>query len=627
MAEHNERLKKPLAGLTLAALGVVYGDIGTSPLYAAKETFNPEHGIPLNTANVLGGLSAIFWALMIVVSLKYVILIMRASNKGEGGIMALLALASSAVKDHPRWVAPIMVLGVFGASLFYGDAVLTPAISVLSAVEGLEVGTAAFKPYVVPIAVGVVIGLFALQRQGTSLLGALFGPIAVLWFLAIAALGVRGIARAPEVLWAVNPLHALDFVTQHGYSSFVVLGAVLLAFTGAEALYADMGHFGKTPIRVAWFGLVFPALVLNYFGQGALLITNPKALDNPFYLLAPEWALYPMVALAAAATVIASQATISGTYSLTKQAIQLDYLPRMNVTQTSAREIGQIYIPGANWVLLVVILAAVIGFGSSTRLASAYGVAVTGTMLVTTILTFFVIRFAWGYNLFLSVAATGFFILIDAAFFSSSLLKIVEGGWFPLALGAIVFIVMTTWHRGREIAMAAQRRTGTSIDSFLSSLAEHPVPRVPGTAMYMAGNADSVPRVLLRNLACNKVLHERVVLLTVIFREVPWVSSDERIEVKTLSHGFCRLIIYFGFMDRPDVSKALALCKQHGLTLEPLQTWFLLSRATIVPTPGEGMAMWRERLFAAMGRHARTAGDYFNIPAGQVIELGTKIEI
>jgi KUP system potassium uptake protein len=556
-----------------------------------------------------------------------VILIMRASNKGEGGIMALLALASSAVKDHPRRYALIMVLGVFGASLFYGDAVLTPAISVLSAVEGLEVGTTALKPYVLPITVGVIIGLFALQRQGTSLVGALFGPVAVLWFLAIAALGIRGIASAPEVLWAFNPLHALDFVTQHGYSSFVVLGAVLLAFTGAEALYADMGHFGKAPIRIAWFGLVFPALVLNYFGQGALLITNPKALDNPFYLLAPDWALYPMVALATAATVIASQATISGTYSLTKQAIQLDYLPRMNVTQTSAREIGQIYIRGANWVLLVVIVAAVIGFGSSTRLASAYGVAVTGTMLVTTILTFFVIRFAWGYNLFLSVAATGFFILIDAAFFSSSLLKIVEGGWFPLALGAIVFTVMTTWHRGREIAMAMQKQTGTSVESFLDSLAKHPVPRVPGTAMFMAGNADAVPRALLRNFACNKVLHERVVLLTVIFREIPWVTSNERIEVKTLSDGFYRMIVRFGFMDRPDVSQALDLCKQHGLALEPLQTWFLLSRATVIPTPGKGMALWRERLFAAMARHARTAADYFNIPPAQVIEIGTKIEI
>ena len=379
--------------------------------------------------------------------------------------------------------------------------------------------------------------------------------MAVLWFLAIAALGICGIASAPEVLRAINPLHALAFVTQHGWSSFVVLGAVLLAFTGAEALYADMGHFGKAPIRIAWFGLVFPALVLNYFGQGALLITNAKAFDNPFYLLAPEWALYPMVALATAATVIASQATISGTYSLTKQAIQLDYLPRMDVTQTSPREIGQIYIRGANWILLLVIVAAVIGFGSSTRLASAYGVAVTGTMLITTILTFFVVRFAWGYNLFLSVAATGFFILIDAAFFSSSLLKIVEGGWFPLALAAIVFTVMTTWHRGRDLAMARQRQTGTSVESFLRSLAGHSPPRVPGTAMFMAGNADAVPRALLRNLACNKVLHERVVLLTVIIRDVPWVVSSERIDVAALGHGFYRVMVNFGFMDRPDVSQ------------------------------------------------------------------------
>ncbi|HUL67673.1 MAG TPA: potassium transporter Kup [Burkholderiaceae bacterium] len=626
-ADSNHRLKKPLAGLTLAALGVVYGDIGTSPLYAAKETFNPDHGIALNTANVLGGLSTIFWSLMIVVSLKYVILIMRADNRGEGGIMALLALASSAVRNRPRWRGPILLLGVLGTSLFYGDAVLTPAISVLSAVEGLEVGTAAMKPYVLPIAIGVVIGLFALQRQGTSLVGALFGPIAVVWFLAIAALGIRGIASAPQVLWAFNPLHALDFVTQHGYSSFIVLGAVLLCFTGAEALYADMGHFGKSPIRLAWFALVLPSLVLNYFGQGALLIANPQALNNPFYLLAPDWALYPLIGLATAATVIASQATISGTYSLTKQAIQLDYLPRMDVTQTSAREVGQIYIRGANTVLLVVILAAVVGFGSSTRLASAYGVAVTGTMLVTTILTFFVIRFVWNYNLALSLAATGFFIVIDAAFFSSSILKVAEGGWFPLALGAIVFTIMTTWHHGRELAMARQRQTGVSVEEFLRSLAERPPARVPGTAIFMAGNSDAVPRALLRNLACNNVLHERVVLLTVVISDVPWVPESERLEVRALSHGVYRMIINFGFMDRPDVTQALQLCKVPGLDLDPTQTWFLLSRATVIPTPGEGMAMWRERLFAAMARNARTAGDYFNIPPGQVIELGTKIEI
>jgi KUP system potassium uptake protein len=627
MADHNRPLDKPLAGLTLAAIGIVYGDIGTSPLYAAKETFNPAHGIPLTTANILGGLSTIFWALMIVVSLKYVTLIMRADNKGEGGIMALLALASSAVKSHPRRCAIIVLLGVFGASLFYGDAVLTPAISVLSAVEGLEVGTPALKPVVVPIAVGVVIALFALQRKGTALVGALFGPVAVLWFLAIAALGIRGIASAPEVVWALNPLHALDFVTQHGWSSFVVLGSVLLAFTGAEALYADMGHFGHAPIRIAWFGLVFPALVLNYFGQGALLIANPKALDNPFYLLAPDWALIPMVALATAATVIASQATISGTYSLIRQAIQLDYLPRMDVTQTSSEEVGQIYIRGVNWVLLVVIVAAITGFGSSTRLASAYGVAVSGTMLATTILTFFVIRFAWGYNLLLSVAATGFFIVVDVAFFSSSLLKIVDGGWFPLALAAIMFTLMTTWHRGREIAVAKHKETGISVDSFINSLTEHPPRRVPDTAIFMAINANIVPQALLRNFACNKVLHERVVLLTVVISHVPRVSPSERIEVEALRYGFYRLIIHFGFMDRPDVSEAVGLCDQYGLALEPSHTWFLLSRATIIPTPGGGMAPWRERLFAAMARHAHTAGDYFNIPAAQVIELGTKIEI
>jgi KUP system potassium uptake protein len=621
------RLRKSHAALTLAALGVVYGDIGTSPLYAAKETFNPDHGILLDAANVLGGLSTIFWSLMIVVSLKYVILIMRANNKGEGGIMALLALASSAAKDRPQWRAPILLLGVIGASLFYGDAVLTPAISVLSAVEGLEIGTTAFKPYVLPIAVGVVVGLFALQRHGTSVVGALFGPVAVLWFLAIAVLGIYGIANNPEVLWALNPLHALRFVTQHGWSSFVVLGAVLLAFTGAEALYADMGHFGKEPIRIAWFALVFPALTLNYFGQGALLIANPKALENPFYLLAPDWALYPMVALATAATVIASQATISGTYSLTKQAIQLGFLPRMSVTQTSPQEIGQIYIPSANWVLLLVIVAAVIGFGSSTKLASAYGVAVTGTMLVTTILTFFVIRFAWGYNLALCIAVTGFFIFIDAAFFSSSLLKVVEGGWFPIALGAIVFTVMVTWRQGRAIAMARQQRSGTPLQTFLDSLAKRPPHRVPGTAVFMAGNPDSLSRALLQNLACNQVLHERVVLLTVLIRDVPWVPSSERIWLERLDHGFYRLTVYFGFMDRPDVSQSLRLCKKSGLALNPAETWFLLSRTTVIPSLKEGMAPWRERLFAFMARNARTAGDYFNIPSNQVIELGTKVEI
>jgi KUP system potassium uptake protein len=619
--------KSSRAALTLAALGVVYGDIGTSPLYAVKETFNPAHGIALDAENILGGLSSIFWALMIVVSLKYVILIMRADNKGEGGIMALLALASSAVKERPQWRATIMLLGVFGAALFYGDAVLTPAISVLSAVEGLEIGTLAFKPYVVPISVGVLVGLFALQRRGTSVIGALFGPITILWFLAIAALGFAAIAKNPEVLRSLDPTHALRFVTQHGLASFIVLGAVLLAFTGAEALYADMGHFGKAPIRIAWFGLVFPALLLNYFGQGALLIADPRALDNPFFLLSPTWMLYPMVALATAATVVASQATISGTYSLTRQAIQLDYLPRMHVRQTSAKEIGQIYIPGANVVLLLVIALVVVGFGSSSKLASAYGVAVTGTMLVTTILTFFLIRFGWGYPLWLCLGATGIFFVVDCAFFSSSLMKIAEGGWFPLALGAMVFILMTTWRRGRVLAIAAQRRKAIPLAGFLESLAAYPPHRVTGTSVFMAGDPEGVPSALMHNLKHNKVLHERVVFLTVVTRNIPWVPQSERVVVEPLGHGFYRLMVYFGFMDRPDVSATLELCKDRDLEFDLMQTTFFLSRATVVPTPAGAMALWRENLFAALARNARTAADYYNIPTNCVVELGTKVEI
>jgi KUP system potassium uptake protein len=619
--------RRSLGALTLAALGVVYGDIGTSPLYAAKETFAAAHGIPLNTENVLGGLSTIFWSLMVVVSLKYVVLIMRADNRGEGGIMALLALATSAVRERPKWRHALMLIGVAGASLFYGDAVLTPAISVLSAVEGLEVGTAAFKPYVVAIAVGIVIGLFALQRYGTSVVGNLFGPIALVWFVAIGVLGLGGIAKHPQVLAAFDPFHAVRFVTTHGVASFVVLGSVLLAFTGAEALYADMGHFGSKPIRVAWFSLVLPALTLNYFGQGALLIADPAALSNPFYLLAPQWALYPMVTLATAATIIASQATISGTYSLTKQAIQLDYLPRMQIAQTSAREIGQVYVPGANWVLMVIIVAAVVAFGSSDRLASAYGVAVSGTMLATTLLTFFVIRYAWGYNLALCVAVTGFFLVIDVTFFGSSLLKVLDGGWFPLALGGLVFVLMTTWRRGRELAQTALAQMGVPLVPFLEAMSAHPPPRVEGTSLFMVGSADSLSRALLHNLACNKVLHERIVMLTVVVKNVPWIPDGERIAIEGLGQGFHRVIVSFGFMDRADVTKALALCKDKGLELIPAEIWFLLSRSTVVPSRRGGMALWRERLFAAMARNARTAADYFNIPANRVIELGTKVEI
>jgi len=618
------------AALTLLALGVVYGDIGTSPLYAIKETFSPGHGIPLDNGTILGGLSAIFWALMIVVSLKYVVLVMRADNRGEGGIMALLALALHSVKERPQWHLPLLIAGVFGSALFYGDAVLTPAISVLSAVEGLEVGTPLFKPYVVPIAVGVLIALFCIQRRGTAVVGSLFGPICLLWFLALGAAGLWNIAKNPVVLQAINPLHALGFVTGHGFASFIVLGAVLLAVTGAEALYADMGHFGKGAVRIAWFGLVAPALVLNYFGQGALLIANPAAIENPFYLAFPSWALYPMVVLATAATVIASQATISGAYSITRQAIQLGYLPRMNIVHTSAKALGQIYIPVVNWVLLAVVLAAVIGFGSSSKLASAYGVAVMGTMLTTTFLTFFVIRYGWGYPFVLCLFATGFFFVIDAAFFSAAMFKVFEGGWFPLAMGILVFVVMMTWRRGRGILFARLRASTVPLESFLESLFRDAPLRVPGTAVFLTATPDVVPHALLHNLYHNKVLHERVVFLTVQVKDVPWVPFEERVRVEPLGHACYRVMLEFGFMNRPDVWQSLSeIAPEHGLAFDLMQTSFFLSRERVVPVAGleGGMALWREKIFAAMARNAGSAVEYFNIPANRVIELGTQVEI
>jgi len=617
------------AALTLAALGIVFGDIGTSPLYAVKETFAPGHGIALEAASILGGLSTMFWALMIVVSLKYVVLIMRADNRGEGGIMALIALATKAIRDQPHWRPPLLLIGIFGASLFYGDAVLTPAISVLSAVEGLEIGTKAFKPYVVPIAVGVLVALFALQARGTAAVGKLFGPVTMLWFLAIGAAGIYGIVREPAILAALNPLHALRFLTSHGVASFIVLASVVLAVTGAEALYADMGHFGRGPVRIAWFSLVGPALVLNYFGQGALLMVDPKAVENPFFLLLPGWALYPMVALATAATVIASQAVISGAYSMTKQAVQLGFLPRMTIVQTSAREIGQIYIPSLNWFLCAVVVAAVIGFGSSSRLAGAYGVAVTGTMLVDTLLTFFVIRFGWRYPLWLCISATGFFLVIDVSFFASTLTKVDDGGWFPLAIGAAMFVVMSTWRRGREIMFQRLNATSVPLEPFLKSLFAAPPQRVPGTAIFLTATPDVTPHALLHNLNHNKVLHERIVFLTVETRDVPWVQFDERVVTERLGNGCWRVRVRYGFMNRPDVTRALELCGMLGVEFEPMQTSFFLSREKIVPAAGgiSPMARWREHMFAAMARNAGNITDYFNIPSNRVVELGTRVEI
>ncbi|APV52395.1 potassium transporter Kup [Betaproteobacteria bacterium GR16-43] len=624
----NTSTKQSTAALALLALGVVYGDIGTSPLYAVKETFNPQHGIPMTAENILGGLSAIFWSLMIVVTLKYVTLVLRANNRGEGGIMALLALASASVADRPRLRRTLLAIGVFGAALFYGDAVLTPAISVLSAVEGLEVGTAAFKPYVVPISAGILIGLFLIQRHGTGVVGLLFGPVCGAWFLAIGAAGLWNIAKAPEVLAALDPRHAWQFATGHGAASFVVLGSVLLAITGAEALYADMGHFGKRAIRFAWFGLVAPALVLNYFGQGALLLVDPKAIENPFFLAFPSWALYPMVVLATAATVIASQATISGAYSMTQQAIQLGYLPRMAIRHTSARVMGQIYVPAVNAALLVAVIAAVVGFGSSTALASAYGVAVMGTMLATTVLTFFVLAYGWRFPLWLCILATGFFFAIDATFFAAAMHKVMDGGWFPLALAALMFTVMMSWRRGRD-ALAVQLRSGSPpLLEFLRSLFGTPPGRVPGTAVFLNADREATPHALLHSLKHYKVLHERNVFLTVAFQDVPWVPDAERISCETLPDDCWRVTARYGFMDTPDVALALEMCAPVGLQVEPMEVSYFLSREKVVPDAGtRGFSGWRDRLFATIARNAGSATDFFHIPANRVVELGTRVGI
>jgi KUP system potassium uptake protein len=615
--------------LTIAALGVVFGDIGTSPLYALKETFNPDHGMPLNQMTVLGGLSTVFWALMFVVTLKYVTLVMRADNHGEGGTMALLAKVFESIKDHPNWRPYLLMLGVLGASLFYGDAVLTPAMSVLGALEGLEVVTSDFKPYVVPIAVGVLIGLFALQRGGSSKVGAIFGPITVVWFLVLAISGINGIAQNFVVLKAFNPTYAMHFLTDHGWASFIVLGAVVLAVTGAEALYADMGHFGKGPIRTAWFVLVFPTLILNYFGQGALILLDPSSIANPFFHMFEGWMLYPVIALATCAAVIASQATIAGTYSLTKQAVQLGFLPRLKVVQTSAREIGQIYLPGVTTLMLLVVVLIVVTFKSTSALASAYGVAVTGDMLVTSTLTFFVIFYGWKLPLPLCIASTSVFIIIDLSLFSSSVIKVFDGGWLPVIIAMSVFSVMTTWRKGRDILFQRLRSSSVPLDVLLPSLFISPPHRVPGTAVFLTATPEATPHALLHNLNHNKVLHERVVFLTVDVTNSPWIDMKDACEIEDMGNNCYRVIIHFGFMNQPDITQALKACEPQGLSFNMMQTSFFLSREKIVPvaTLDSGMPMWREHLFAAMARNAGTAVDHFNIPTNRVIELGTQVEI
>jgi KUP system potassium uptake protein len=616
-----------IAALSLSALGVVYGDIGTSPLYTVHEIFAGSGGIPLTPENVVGVVSVIFWSLMIIVSLKYVTLILRADNHGEGGIMALLALASHAVERDPKLRYYLIIAGVFGAALFYGDGVITPAISVLSAIEGLEVAAPSLKAYVVPTTVAVLFVLFMFQKKGTAGIGMLFGPVMMTWFAILAISGLLNVMAAPQILASLNPAHGLHFLHTNGWIAFVGLGAIVLAVTGAEALYADMGHFGPRSIRMAWFSLVLPALALNYMGQGALVMSNPKAVDNPFYLLFPSWLLYPMVGLATAATVIASQAVITGTYSLTQQAIQLGFLPRMNIIHTSAKQYGQIYVPVINWLLLVAVVAAVLGFGSSTALASAYGVAVTGTMLITTILTFFVLRYGWGYNWVICILATGFFLVIDAAFFSANALKTAQGGWFPLVIGIGVFSVMSTWKTGRVILVDHLRESQVPLKPFIESLSADTIIRVPNTAVFLVANPDGVPSSLLHNLAHNRVLHERVIFMTVIFSDVPYVPANERVNIEVIADGFYRFKVFYGFMDKPDIPMVLELCREQGLEFNLLATSFFVSRETIVPTHGPGMARWREELFATMSSLAGSIVPYLNIPPNRVIELGTRIEI
>ena len=616
-----------LFALAISAVGVVFGDIGTSPLYTLKEAFSGTHAVAPSADNVLGILSLIFWALMIIVTLKYVLFVMRADNRGEGGIMALMALVVGSTERRSRGRWWIMAMGMFGAALFYGDSMITPAISVLSAVEGLNIAFPGLQGYVIPITIVVIIGLFVVQFKGTATVGALFGPITVIWFLVLALLGVIQIMQNTHVLVALNPAYALGFFADNRLHGFLALGTVILAVTGAEALYADMGHFGRNPIQLAWLAFVFPALVLNYFGQGALLLRDPAAIAHPFYHMVPAWALLPMVVLATMATVIASQAVISGAYSLTRQAIQLGYCPRMAVRHTSEREMGQVYMPWINWALLTAVLALVVGFGSSSALASAYGIAVTGTMAIDSILLFFVISRLWKWGVVPAFVIAGFFLVIDLAFFSANSVKLLQGGWFPVIIASVVFVVISTWRRGREVLFDRLRPGAIPLEPFLASLSVHPPMRVEGTAVFLTAGREGVPHALLHNLNHNKVLHERIVLLTVITADVPYVPESQRVDISAVGNEFYRMNVRFGFKDEPDLPRALQVPNALGIEFAMMETSFFLSRQTIVPTKSPGMALWREKLFAAMSRNASSATEFFRIPTNRVVELGTQIEI
>jgi KUP system potassium uptake protein len=621
-----QRRTTSLAALTLGAVGVVYGDIGTSPLYALKEVFAAGR-VPISPESIIGVLSMIFWTLMVVVSIKYVVLILRADNNGEGGLIAMLALAATAVRDQPVLRRRLLVVGIFGTAIFFGDGVITPAISVLSAVEGLEIAAPGLHDYVVPVTLVVLTLLFFVQRFGTAGIGRFFGPVTVVWFVALIVLGVVHIVDNPAVLWALSPHYGLLFIALHPVIAFVALGSVVLCVTGAEALYADMGHFGKRPIRLAWFGLVAPALVINYFGQGAMLLSHPENVKSPFYEMAPSWALYPLIGLATAATVIASQALITAAYSITKQAIQLGYLPRLRIAHTSVRDTGQIYIPFVNWSLYAFIVAAVVLFGSSSNLAGAYGIAVTIDMLITTTMTFFVIRYGWKYPWSLCVAATGFFFLVDFVFFAANIVKVFDGGWFPLLIGGIMFTLMMTWKQGRALMSERLRDQAIDLKSFLEAVFVNPPTRVEGTAVFVSAEQDVTPNALLHNLKHNKVLHATNLFVTVQHHQVPWIGFDKRCQIDPLGHDCWKVVLHFGFKNDPDVPDALRLLTSRGVRLGEMETSYFLSRDIVIPSIGQGMALWREKLFVSMHRNATAAADFLNLPTNRVVELGSKVEI
>ena len=615
---------KALPALTLGAIGVVFGDIGTSPLYALKEIFSGHHPLPVTPENILGLLSMVFWAIMVLVSIKYVAIIMRADNRGEGGSLALLALITS--RQNPAWLSWILtMLGIFAAALFYGDSMITPAISVLSAAEGLEIIAPSLKDFVIPATVIVLTGLFMLQKRGTGLVGLFFGPVMIVWFSVLAGLGIIQIFRHPEVLVALNPYYAFQFISDFPKLAFLALSAVVLAVTGGEALYTDMGHFGRSPIRLAWFGFVLPALVLNYFGQGALLLHDPQAIRNPFYLLAPDWALIPMVALSTVATVIASQAVISGAFSVARQAVQMGLLPRMAIIHTSGKEEGQIYVPFTNWTLYVSVVALVIGFKSSSNLAAAYGIAVTGTMLIDTILIAFVMRLLWRWNWFFVILVAGSLFVLDIAFFSANALKIPEGGWFPLAVGVVSFTVLTTWRRGRKLINDELAQSSMPLESFIEFTGD--VHRVKGTAIFMTSSPNGVPSALLHNLKHNQILHERVVLMTIKTADSPFIKISNRVEIQDLGKNFSRIIVTYGFMQNPDVPRALQLCEPLGMSFDMMSTTFYLARETIVPADKSSFISIRAQIFRVMSKNATSATDFFKIPANRVVELGTQIVI